>query len=513
MGSESVSTAPAIQQPAQIRGAAALLAHPLWIAFAVTALLTALRLTGTVDSDVAWQLWIAGRIHAGAHLYRDIIEVNPPLWFWMALPLDSAASLLHVPIEDVLAVATGAVVMLSLAATDRLLTHVPAARRTALLVYCALILLWLPWVHLGQREQIVLVGALPYPALIAARRDGRSVPPLLALSIGAGAAAGFALKHYFLIAPAALELWLITQRGRCWRRPELLAMLAVGALYAAAILMWASDFLTRIVPLVRLSYGMLGAGNMRQLLGPFAAVALVTLGAAIVGTRPLSRKAPALASALTVAAGAFALAYFVQSKGWIYHAIPMLGLGSLALAALLAESGAPRLLRIVAPALLLMPLILTAEELTIGPDTELEAAVAGLQPGDTVGFLTTESAIPWSVTLQHHFRYPSRYMAYWMMRAVVNNELAGNPQPRLEALGRQVVSDTVEDFTCAPPKRLIVTRPKPGESGFDILPFFLRDPSFARLLSHYRMRARTSFESYELVYPLPAPAFPCRAGV
>ena len=39
-------------------------------------------------SDVAWQLWIARRMHAGANLYRDIIETNPPLWFWMALPVD-----------------------------------------------------------------------------------------------------------------------------------------------------------------------------------------------------------------------------------------------------------------------------------------------------------------------------------------------------------------------------------------------------------------------------------------
>ncbi|HKP34528.1 MAG TPA: hypothetical protein VJT70_07085, partial [Sphingomicrobium sp.] len=46
--------------------------HPLWIAFGLTALATALRLSGTVDSDVAWQLWIAGRLHAGANLYRDI---------------------------------------------------------------------------------------------------------------------------------------------------------------------------------------------------------------------------------------------------------------------------------------------------------------------------------------------------------------------------------------------------------------------------------------------------------
>jgi len=495
--------------------AASVLTLPLFLALTLTALLTALRLSGTVDSDVAWQLWIAGRLHAGAHFYRDIIEVNPPLWFWMALPLDSAATLFHVPIECVLTIAIGGAAMLALTATDRILPDLTSGRRTFLLVYAALILLGLPWVHLGQREQLVLIGALPYAALVAARRDQRPISPLLAFLVGAGAAIGFALKHYFLIAPAMLELWLLAQqrRGWRWRRPELLALVAVGSLYAAAILLWASDFLTRIVPLVGLSYGMLGAGSLRQLLGPFAALGLMSLAAAALGVRALSSKAPSFASALVVSAAAFAVAYFIQSKGWIYHAIPMLGLSSLALARLLVEANPPRLFRILAPALMLMPLILTAEELTIAPDADLEDSVSGLKPGDTAGFLTAETAIPWSVTLQHRLRYPSRYMGFWMMRAVVRNELLGNPEPRLAALGRQVVSDTVDDFTCTPPKRIIVSRPLPGDPGFDILPFFLRDPRFATLMSHYKVRGRTSVETYELASPLPPPTFSCRPGV
>src|SRR5256885_3200987 len=93
--------------PGMVRIAATIGSRPLWVALVITALVTALRLTGTVDSDVAWQLWIAHRIHAGATLYRDIIETNPPLWFWMALPVDRLASLLHVRVEAVLIVAMG----------------------------------------------------------------------------------------------------------------------------------------------------------------------------------------------------------------------------------------------------------------------------------------------------------------------------------------------------------------------------------------------------------------------
>src|SRR6478735_125804 len=95
-------------------------ARPLTLALIVLAFVTATRLTGTVDSDVAWQLWIAGRIHAGANLYTDIIETNPPLWFWMALPIDRLATILHVRIDAVLILVIGVASAVSLAATDRL---------------------------------------------------------------------------------------------------------------------------------------------------------------------------------------------------------------------------------------------------------------------------------------------------------------------------------------------------------------------------------------------------------
>ena len=144
--------------------------RPLLLGLLAIGVVTAARVTGTVDSDVAWQLWIAQRIHAGANLYSDIIETNPPLWFWMALPVERLASLVHARIDSVLIVAIGALIALSLAATDRLIRHLNAARRATLLGYAALTLMAMPWMHVGQREQIVLIGALPYAALVAARR-------------------------------------------------------------------------------------------------------------------------------------------------------------------------------------------------------------------------------------------------------------------------------------------------------------------------------------------------------
>jgi hypothetical protein len=129
-----------------------------------------------------------------------------------------------------------------------------------------------------------------------------------------------------------------------------------------------------------------------------------------------------------------------------------------------------------------------------------------------VGFLSIQTAIPWSVTLQGHYRYASRYNGFWMLNAIVPDERAASPDPRLGRLGKQIVAETVVDFACLPPKRIIVVRPRPGDRGFDILRFFLRNREFAALLSHYRVRSRTWLETYELVSVPPARALGCRTG-
>ena len=494
--------------PAKRSRVAALASRPLLVALLLVALITAARLTGTVDSDVAWQLWIAGQMHKGANLYRDIIETNPPLWFWMAVPIERVATLLHVRIESALIVAMCCLGALSLLGSNRFLAHLAASRRTVFLCVAAIMLCAMPWMHVGQREQIVMFGALPYAALIAARREGRPVSPIFAIAIGAGAGLGFALKHYFLLVPALLELWLVASQAKRWRalRPETLTLGMVGATYAGAILLFEPDFLSRIVPLLGLAYGAFGAPDVTYLFGPFALVTSVLVVVLAIHARHFAgaRQAP-LTFALAITAVGFAAAYFIQFKGWTYQTIPVTGFASMAIVALLVESRVPlHPLRLVAPALLSLPLFLAAEEqLHPGlPSPDLLNAVASLRPEDTVGFLTTETAIPWSVTLQGGYRYSSRYNGFWMLRAVVSDEQLGGRDPRLAALGRQVVSATVVDFRCAPPKQIIIARPRSGEPGFDILPFFLRNPYFGQFLSHYRVVSRNSLETYELASPL-----------
>lgn len=494
--------------PLHQRAAHWLGARPLRTSLSVLLAVTAFRSVGTVDSDVSWQLWIAHQLNGGATLYRDIIEVNPPLWFWMAMPVERLAHLLHVRADHAMIVAMGCATALSLAATNRLTKSIDAVKRTLLLCYAALILSVMPWMQAGQREQIVLICTLPYAALAALRAANRPVPRGLSVAVGAGAALGFALKHYFLLAPALLEFWLLARQRGGWRpfRPETFVLVAVGAAYALAVMIWARAFVEQIVPLASLAYAVSGAPRALDLFQPGVVVGSVIL-LATAAQRSLAHERDAeLAGSLLITGFSFLIAYCAQAKGWAYHALPSLGCAAMALAPQLLCGRVSRPLALAAPALLALPLAIgvqTALQET-APSADLRHAVAGLRSGDSVGFLATDPAFAWSVTLQRGLAYPSRYMGFWMMRAIVRSEALGSNDPQLTALGRQVVAETVRDFRCLPPRRIVVARPRPGHAAgeFDILDFFLRDREFADLFSHYRPVERTTVDVYERRTPL-----------
>ncbi|WP_454884584.1 hypothetical protein [Sphingomonas oryzagri] len=467
-------------------------------------------------TDVAWQFWVAHRLREGAVFYRDIMETNPPLWFWMAMPVDAAAGFAGIRPETMLVLALGAASAASLAATERLTGNLPASHRIALLILAALLMLAMPFGDTGQREQYAMISALPYAALAAARRCGRPVDARLALAVGIGGGLGFALKHYFVGAPLLIELWLLARRRRSWRsllRPEVTGLALVASLYVAALLLLTPDYLTRVVPDLRLAYGAAASRplwQMIQLPQYLWGLALLVLFPSLALMR---RGSAPLTTALLLAATGFAIAWWIQHKGWPYHAIAATGCLAMALAALLAEvwQKLPVAARMVAPAAIILPL---AQPLMPAPPPPpalgVDSVLAGLRRGDAVGFVSTEIAIAWPHVWNDGFRYPGRYNAYWMLWAM---SPSGLRDPAVAAFGRRIVAETVQDYRCLPPRRIVFQRPvSGGDAAGDPLAFFRRDPAFAQLLGHYRLTVRSSaFEGWDRRTPLPA-GLNCRRG-
>src|SRR5687768_10922277 len=91
-----------------------------WLPYAVLVAVVCLVSLLPPTNDAAWQIWIGRRLAGGARLYRDIVEINPPLWFWLAVPIVKASEVLGVSAAAGLVVFLGVSTALSIALVQRL---------------------------------------------------------------------------------------------------------------------------------------------------------------------------------------------------------------------------------------------------------------------------------------------------------------------------------------------------------------------------------------------------------
>ena len=466
----------------------------LWAFLGVAAWL-AVFWHGPLINDAGWSLWVGRQLNGGARLYVDILEVNPPLWFWINAAVQTAAEATGIGGLQMLLLFLGGCAGATIALCSRL---VDGGRERALLYASLLATLFLTSPYaLGQREQFVWIVVLPYVALIARRAERSPVGAGLAVAVGLWAAIGLALKHYFVLLPIALEAWLWWRSGRLRLRPELVA-LAVGAVvYGVAVLLLTPEYLTTMVPLLRLAYGGYDEPLLVQLQQPGLFVALFAIAA--ITLRRL--KAPPLAQAAAVAAGVFASVYLLQGKAFHYHAIPALGAGLLAVLIGFGTRGSrdAKIPSVAAAGLALAAVAVTP--FAAGParfDQPARAVTAALPKGSAIMMLSASGVAAWPTVEERKLGWPSRHMTLWMLPRVWQAEQAGGMTPELARLAARVRADAAREIACARPALVLVdSRNDTLVANGDLLAFMARDPAFVRAMQPYR---RTADAGYLRVY-------------
>ena len=222
------------------------------VALLTLLLISPILFTMQLTHDAAWQMWIARQIVHGADLYTDVLEINPPLWFWLATPISGLGEITSINSLHILLVVFLLVIMTSIYLSARLLPNWSEPQR--FIFFGAFLIAVLPPGNFGQREHFSLITAIPYVLLIGQRHAGTDAPRKLAAIIGLFAAVGFALKPHFALVPVALELWL----RRPSVRPELIAVAVCGTAYALCVVLLEPDYFTKSIPLTLRAYGALG---------------------------------------------------------------------------------------------------------------------------------------------------------------------------------------------------------------------------------------------------------------
>ena len=279
-------------------------------------------LWGTLLShDIGWYLVSTGWWLDGLQIYADILELNPPLAFYLtAIPV-WVAEVTGLP---PMATFKGFVLLLtatSLIVSQRLLAHesqLSPAERRAVLSAAAVGLLLLPIGDFGQRDHLFTILFLPFFVM---NLMSNPVPAPVRAGVAMWATLGIALKHYFLLLPLAIIAYQVfaSRSLRPALRVEHYVMVAMLVLYVAASLILHPAYFDSVVPLAVQVYGAFDV----PLESTLFRVRLLVLVLVLALTLLLMNRSRPQSNVVAVLTGAAAIAVFlIQSKGWSYQQIP-----------------------------------------------------------------------------------------------------------------------------------------------------------------------------------------------
>lgn len=438
----------------------------------------------------------------GTKLYAEIWEVNPPLWFWSALPSQWLAQHTGIAWQSLL---MGQVLLLGAMSAwlvARLIHSPRMVDQAAMMLAQFWLVTIVPLADIGQREHLALIVSLPYAVLIARRHEAVPVSSLMAVGVGLLGAYGFALKHYFVVIPLMLEIWLLLNLRGNWRpwRPELIVLAVSALIYAVSVMLFAPEFLTVMVPMVRMAYDGFKVSPIMVVAQPWVMFWLAT-GIFLYSQRHnLSRKEMrdrhAFFQVFMIVASGFAFAYFLQQKGWFYQSVPVTGALAMGLALVLMTSfrQMPGAWPWIGAMLLALPAstILTPRPASL-PIAHLSEQVLGDIPaGEPVFVAAIGPRLAWPTVEMHRLVWISRTFGLWMLPAVVKVQFSGHATPEFERLADKILQATSQDIRCHPPTKIVIQRApiaSQGSATFGIREFLLRDAPLRRAIEQdYELR-------------------------
>ena len=339
-------------------------------AFAIVFVLVGLvpQMLSRTLPDIAFPLWAADRMQHGARLYVDILEINPPLFIWLDLPLTWLSRVTGLGAITWYRIATSLLLLVSLAgcwwALEKGLDDDPPAYRRLLWVAAAFALLLLPRLDWGEREHLSLALTLPYILLGIARARGKAVSKRGALLTGLAAGIGIALKPHFVLVWLGREIGARVGGGsRVDSQRSTVVDRRPSTVDPASEARFRVDAETLTVPLVCIGYlasvilihpeyfhllRELGPAYQKFLRNSVLLTLLLGDGSAIViGALIVAlafRRIPKHAAVWRVLIGSmlgYFLAAVIQAKGWRYHFYPALGLSMMLFAAMVWDAWRP----------------------------------------------------------------------------------------------------------------------------------------------------------------------------
>lgn len=477
---------------------------PLALA-ALFLLQAAFRFQSDLNHDTAWYLHVAAGLLDGKQLYREFIEVNPPLGIWLTVPVVGAARLTGFDAVQLTYVVFFVLTAASVALIARYLnqlTDLGPEKRHVLLIVIAALALFVPARDFAQREHLLLLFFLPWLFLRIARTAGIAVPPVEAAVAGIIAAIGICLKPHSVIAPifAEISVLFLTRNYRLVAAPENLAATGFVVFYLGLVGIAVPEFFSQTMKLGMRAYVPfygLGFGTILQMSGQTALALALSLF-----LLPFIRKPWRRVAVMLLAASAGLLAsYYVQAKGFRYQILPAQMLSYAALAATILGSSKlndnKRNLGAVLAGLLVLsvgPYVLNAKQLYPYQGQKFAAVISRYHPQAKSFFIASTHVSPgFPLAIGENRIWASRLPAQWFAPYVAKHWQDG-PLPA-DPIIAYALDVTVSDLERYRPDIVFIDM-RPEQAYFagrplDYVKFWMNDPRFATIWRDYTKQQLT----------------------
>ena len=468
----------------------------LWLAIAaVFAAAIWLRQVMAFNVDVSWWLIVSERVLDGQRLYVDILETNPPMAlsvYLFGVVLARALDLRPEVVVDGLILVLIAASLLTTWWILRASSLRDRAGWGALAVWAALLLCILPMYDFGQREHLAAIVILPALGVCILRGNRERVASAAIVIAGLCAGVTMGFKPYFAAA-VGCSIVAAALQARDWRvlvAPENWIAAGLVVIYAVCILVFWPAYFTVIYPLVRDVYLLLQASLFAIFLT--TATALSVGGALIVLVlQRRQHKADVVSFVVLATAFGFALAFFLQHKGWGYHAYPMVAFALLAAACAIVavdrEHARPDWLRAAAMLAAVLMLVRACMWFDGGVDVrQIEDQVAQFGPHPKILMLGPAPVIGHPMVRELQGTWVSRQEALWVREVVRRSERDGSVDremaARLQAYVANERTGLIEDFRKQPPDVILIDNKDSDWSGWAH-----SDPELSPLLKPYTL--------------------------
>ncbi len=281
--------------------------------------------TNPLNYDVSWLVHASSELRAGKTLYKDVMEINPPLIIWLQLPVIFLAEILGLSLKSAFYIYVALALAILILLCGKMLKYINEQERLPIwFVLLVGLFFLLPGWNFGQREHIGLALSLPYVFLIAARTSGTAIPVGLALLVGLLGGIGFAIKPYFLIIPFGLEIYLLFHVGlkKLFSRIEPYMVGLVASLYLLSIWVLTPHYFSKeMLTYATEIYSATFNAPWHVLIGKTMSSILLMLLALLMAFICAPQEKRHIIGTFIVAAMAIYFSVILQGKGWYSHQI------------------------------------------------------------------------------------------------------------------------------------------------------------------------------------------------